>query len=70
MVGELDQLKLAIAVACNRLKMGKIQMEIDEVQLRIKKADPEDSEQLDEDITRLSQLLAIKKVIATFLGRT
>lgn len=69
-VGELDQLKLAIAVACNRLKMGKIQMEIDEVQLRIKKADPEDSEQLDEDITRLSQLLAIKKVIATFLGRT
>lgn len=75
-VQEVDQLKLAIRVACNRLKMSKIQLELDEIQARLRNDDQvqdttsqTESLSVDEDIQRMNQLLLIKKEISKTLGR-
>jgi len=67
---EVDQLKLAISVACNRLKLEQINHRIIDIQERIKTSSSEEDLDIDNEMLNLSKLLAIKKVIAAALGRT
>ncbi len=65
---EEDQLKLAITVICNRLKLERIQLEINKIQRSIKALGISGIPK-DEDIQRLTQLLAVKQIISKYLGR-
>jgi DNA primase len=67
---EVDQLKLAISVACNRLKLEQINHRIVKIQERIKTSSVQDDIDVDHEMLELSKLLAIKKVISAALGRT
>ncbi|MFT6716442.1 MAG: DNA primase [Saprospiraceae bacterium] len=67
---EVDQLKLAISVACNRLKLEQTTQLIDDIQERIKNTSQDSTIDIDVEMLNISKLLAIKKVISEALGRT
>ena len=67
---EVDQLKLAISVTCNRLKLEQTTQAITDIQEKIKSSSKENLIDIDEEMIKLSKLLAIKKVIAAALGRS
>ena len=64
---EQDKIKLAITVALNRLKLGKIKAQISEVNLKIK--DTKSSSEINELLTHLSILNKAKLILAVALGR-
>jgi DNA primase len=67
---EVDQLKLAISVACNRLKLEQTTQSIRDIQEKIKASTEDDAVDIDTEMVELSKLLLVKKVIAKALGRS
>jgi DNA primase len=67
---EVDQLKLAISVTCNRLKLEQTTQAIIDIQEKIKASSQGNPIDIDEEMIKLSKLIAIKKVIAAALGRS
>ncbi|MFT6746470.1 MAG: DNA primase [Glaciecola sp.] len=67
---EVDQLKLAIAVACNRLKLEQTIHAIVDIQEKIKSSSEEHPIDIDAEMQGLSKLLAVKKVLSSALGRS
>ena len=64
---EEDQLKLAIVVACNRLKIEKVEQEIEAIHQQLKQNISED--QQDICLLRLAKLIEVRKKISNLLGR-
>ena len=66
---EVDDLKMAIAIACNRLKLEQVVNAINSIRASLASDEPLEGESEDQLILQMNHLLQVKQALSKVLGR-